>query len=235
MAADLEGLQAALGYRFRDPQCLVRALTHKSRAFEKKLLDALADDNERLEFLGDSILGFLISEWLVSRFPDYPEGRLSKLRARLVSASHLHSVAQRLELGRYLQLGRGEEMSGGREKKALLSDAVEAIIASLYLDAGMDEARRFVLAQIVAGSDLAEGDDEETTDYKSSLQERAQALRLPQPRYLIVAENGPEHAKTFVVEARLGGMWSGRGEGRSKKSAGQEAARVLMDQLPAFD
>jgi ribonuclease-3 len=187
-------------------------------------------DNEQLEFLGDAILGFLTSEALVARHPSYGEGRLSKMKAHLVSASHLHRVAVRLGLGLHLLLGRGEEMSGGREKKALLANALEALIAALYLDAGVETTRRFVVLHIIGEADpLDEG--LEGDDYKSALQEMAQSRKLPQPRYLTVEERGPEHAKTFLVEARVGRQWIGRAEGLSKKSAGQRAAQQILKQL----
>src|SRR5581483_4868953 len=140
----VDQLEATLGHRFKDRKLLERALTHKSRVYEKNLQNVL-DDNEQLEFLGDSILGFVVSEVLVARYPGSPEGRLSKLKAHLVSSSHLYEVAQDLQLGDHLLLGRGEEMSGGREKKALLADATEAIIAAIYLDGGVDAVRAFII------------------------------------------------------------------------------------------
>src|SRR6202044_612460 len=143
MGADIQVLEAALGHTFRDRELLERALTHKSRIYEKAADGGCSSDNEQLEFLGDAILGFVVSECLVRRYESFPEGRLSKLKAHLVSAARLYEVAQELGLGEFLILGRGEEMSGGREKKALLSDPVEALIAALYLDAGLDMARRF--------------------------------------------------------------------------------------------
>ncbi|HXU20599.1 MAG TPA: ribonuclease III, partial [Verrucomicrobiae bacterium] len=188
-------------------------------------------DNEQLEFLGDSVLGFLASEILVRRFPGSPEGRLSKLKASLVSATHLHEVAQKLELGDHLLLGRGEEMSGGRAKKALLANAVEALIAALYLDGGMQAARRFVEASVVGVPNSGDGGDEATDDFKSALQEMAQALKLPQPRYSTVEERGPEHAKTFTVEVRVGRDLVSRAEGVSKKSAGQNAAKQILERI----
>jgi len=229
MSAKLESLEQILGHRFQNRELLERALTHKSRVYEKNI-DNAAADNEQLEFLGDSILGFLVSEALVARHPSFPEGRLSKLKAYLVSASHLHEVALKLELGEHLLLGRGEEMSGGREKKALLANAVEALIAAIYLDAGMDPARALVLQHIVGDARTPE-EGEQLTDYKSALQEMAQGLKLPQPRYLIVEERGPEHAKTFRVEVRVGREWVSQAEGLSKKSAGQKAAQQILQQL----
>jgi ribonuclease-3 len=206
-----EALEAALGYHFASRELLARALT-------------------QLEFLGDAILGFVVSDALVETHPDYPEGRLSKLKAHLVSASHLHEVAARLRLGGYLLLGRGEEMSGGREKKALLANAVEALIAALYLDGGIEPSRRFIL-QCVIGEGEPSSEVALATDYKSALQELAQSMHLPQPRYAIVEERGPEHAKTFLVEVRVGREWVSRAEGLSKKSAGQKAAQEILRQL----
>ncbi len=231
MSAEQEVLEAVLGYQFNDRALLDRALTHKSRISDKAS-EGPASDNEQLEFLGDAILGFVVSDVLVGRYPAYPEGRLSKLKAHLVSALHLHEVAVRIRLGDHLILGRGEEMSGGREKKALLANALEALIAAAYLDGGIEPVRRFVV-QYIIGDDQAPHEGIEVTDYKSTLQEIAQALKLPQPRYSIVEERGPEHAKTFLVEVRLGRQWSSRAEGLSKKSAGQKAAQQILQQLSA--
>jgi ribonuclease III len=232
MTTDLTILESALGHAFEDRELLERALTHKSRIYEKAADGAIAADNEQLEFLGDSILGFVVSECLVRRFASFPEGRLSKLKAHLVSAARLHEVAQELGLGEFLILGRGEEMSGGREKKALLSDAVEALIAAMYLDAGLEIARRFIETRVMGSLNTSEEEAEAAvTDYKSALQEMAQTLKLPPPRYVIVAENGPEHSKTFTVEVRLGKEWVSQAQGLSKKSAGQRAAQQILQQL----
>ena len=225
----MEALEAALGYHFSDPELLARALTHKSRVHEKNSHPALAD-NEQLEFLGDAILGFIVSDVLLARHPAYPEGRLSKLKAHLVSASHLHAAALRLHLGEHLRLSRGEEMSGGRGKKALLANALEALIAALYLDGGIEAARRFVAEHVIGEASLDEV-GESIIDYKSALQEMAQARKLPPPRYSIVEQRGPEHAKTFVVEVKVGSDWIGRAEGLSKKSAGQSAAQQILERL----
>jgi len=230
-----EALEAALGYRFASRELLARAFTHRSSVHEKSAGAAARGsvsirDNEQLEFLGDAILGFIVSDALLAAHPGDPEGRLSKLKAQLVSASHLHAVASRLRLGDYLLLGRGEELSGGREKRALLANAVEALIAALYLDGGMEPARRFVLEHIVSEAE-PEAEHALARDYKSALQELAQSLKLPQPRYSTVEEHGPEHAKTFVVEARVGREWASRAEGASKKSAGQSAAQELLRRL----
>lgn len=231
MSAELRALEDVIGHRFQRPELLDRALTHRSSVYEKNAAGAAAD-NEQLEFLGDSILGFVVSDMLLQRRPDFPEGRLSKLKAHLVSASHLHNVALKIGLGSHLRLGRGEELSGGREKKALLANAVEAVIAAVYLDAGMEVAREFVEREIVGRGEVTDA-AMEVVDYKSALQERAQALKLPQPRYSIVEERGPEHAKTFLVEVRVGRQLSSRAEGLSKKSASQKAAQHVLEQLSA--
>lgn len=240
MRADLDALEAAIGHRFVDRGILHRALTHSSHVHEQTLAggESAARDNEQLEFLGDSILGFLISEDLLQRHPEAPEGRLSKLKAHLVSATWLYEAAQRLCLGEYLVLGRGEEMSGGRAKKTLLVDALEALIAAVYLDGGMQPARAFIRTFVAepgaseagpAGEQAAQN----LSDYKSALQEFAQARHLPPPRYVIVRERGPEHSKTFTVEARVGREWIGQAEGNTKKSAAQKAARDVYQRLVA--
>ena len=232
MTANLTVLERSLGHTFRSRELLERALTHKSRIYEKAAEGAALADNEQLEFLGDSILGFVVSECLVRRFASYPEGRLSKLKAHLVSAARLYEVAQELGLGEYLFLGRGEEMSGGREKKALLSDAVEALIAALYVDAGLEKARDFIETRVVGPVPKDHEDAESAlTDYKSALQEMAQTMKLPPPRYVIVGQDGPEHSKTFTVEVRLGKEWVSQAQGLSKKSAGQRAAKQILTQL----
>jgi ribonuclease-3 len=236
MNVDLGVLEQTLAHTFRDQELLARALTHKSRVHERPGDGPAATDNEQLEFLGDAILGFVVSECLVRRFPSYPEGRLSKLKAHLVSAARLHEVAQELGLGEFLFLGRGEELSGGREKRALLADALEAVIAALYLDAGMDAVEVFI-EQRVIGSFVVpeEGLESAVTDYKSALQEMAQTLKLPPPRYVIVGEDGPEHAKTFTVEVRLGRDWTSQAQGLSKKAAGQKAAQQVLRLLNEWD
>jgi ribonuclease-3 len=237
MTGDLAALEAAIGHVFRDRELLERALTHKSHAHEQNGDSSGAPrdpsgDNEQLEFLGDAVLGFVASEYLVRRNPDAPEGRLSKMKAHLVSAAHLHEAAQMLDLGTYLFLGRGEEMSGGREKKALLADALEAMIAAIYLDSGLVSSRNFIEAHILALFDASQdGAGSAATDHKSALQETAQALKLPPPRYVIVGEEGPEHAKTFTVEVRVGKDWVSQAQGTSKKAAGQRAAQQVLQQL----
>jgi ribonuclease-3 len=237
MKGDLAVLEASLGHVFRDRELFRRALTHKSFAHEHNVesngqIRDLVVDNEQLEFLGDSILGFVASEYLVRRNPDAPEGRLSKMKAHLVSAAHLHEAAQCLEIGQFLFLGRGEEMSGGREKKALLADALEALIAAVYLDGGPEAAHTFIETHILSLFDPAqEGATGAATDHKSALQEMAQAMKLPPPRYVIIGEDGPEHLKLFTVEARVGKDWVSQAQGTSKKAAGQKAAQHILQQL----
>ena len=231
MRADPEVLESAAGHAFRNRDILLRALTHTSYAYEKNLP---LSDNEQLEFLGDSILGFLVSEYLIDRYPAYREGRLSILKNFLVSASHLHEVAQKLELGEYLLLGRGEELSGGRVKKGLVADGVEALIAAIYLDGGAEEARRFVVRHILGETPaIAEYAESLFTNFKGALQEIARTLNLPGPRYSVISEHGPAHARTFTVEVRIGNEWVAQAEGDSKKSAGQKAAQVILKQLMA--
>ena len=239
MRAEPALLELKLNYRFNDPGLLRRALTHSSLANESRPgpgAGSPLNDNEQLEFLGDSVLGFLIAEALVRRFPEYHEGDLSRLKAHLVSAAHLHGVARRLDLGSFLELGRSEEMSGGRTKKTLLVDGLEAVMAAIYLDGGAEPARAFVGEHVLDAPFV--GDEESGTDiqpaitnFKSALQELAQTRKLPQPRYTIVRERGPEHSKTFTVEVRVGKEWAGQAEGRTKKIAAQRAARGLHERL----
>lgn len=231
--ADPRELEAKLEYAFQHRELLVRALTHKSFAFENKdTFDKAPADNEQLEFLGDSILGFAVSEALMERYPSYSEGDLSRIKAHLVSAAHLHTVGVALGLGEYLRLGRSEEVGGGRKKKALLANAVEALIAALYLDGGLETAASFIREHVIGSGDSPHNyQGDLAISYKTVLQERARTLRLPPPHYSVAAENGPEHAKTFVVEVRVGNAFSSRGEGPSKKSAGQNAAKAVLDEL----
>jgi len=238
MRADAAALETRIGIRFSHSELLRRALTHSSLANEIRNAPGPPDgDNEQLEFLGDSILGCLISEALVLRNPGYREGELSRLKAHLVSAAHLHGVARRLELGEHLELGRSEEMSGGRAKKTLLVNALEALIAAIYLDAGLDCVRAFVDRNVLDAPAFAGepslGVPPGITNFKSALQELAQSMKLAQPRYTVVRERGPEHSKAFTVEVRVGKEWSGQAEGGTKKSASQRAARDVYERLRA--
>lgn len=245
MNPDLTALQSALGHQFARPELLERALTHSSHAHEesKAAGEGATEklDNEQLEFLGDAVLGLVASQLLFERFPTFHEGQLSKLKAHVVSAGHLVSVASRLGLGQYLRLGRGEERSGGRAKSTLLSDALEAVIAAIYLDAGMEKARNFIISQILE-QELeqvrTEGEVElSLADYKSALQELLQSSGRLQPVYATVKEEGPDHRKTFTVEARIYPQgqtkpeFVGRGEGATKKKAEQLAAKEALEHL----
>jgi ribonuclease-3 len=241
---EIAALETALGYQFRGRAVIEQAITHSSQAREQESQQSgenkyTVHDNEQLEFLGDAILSLVTSEELFQRFPQFREGELSKLRAHLVSERHLIRVAQRLELGHYLRLGRGEEKSGGRGKTALLVDALEAILAAIYLDGGMEPVRQFILREILApelermGS---QGGALPMTDFKSALQEALQRLGLPQPKYLLVQEAGPEHSKTFTVEVSLNtkegpAEFVGRAQGSTKKTAEQDAARQLLSYM----
>ena len=240
---ELTSLESVIGHSFRHPDLLDRALTHSSQAREMEALHPGSAervlDTEQLEFLGDAVLGLVTTEELFTRFPKFSEGQLSKLRAHLVSKNHLIHVAEQLELGKYLRLGRGEEKSGGRSKSALLVDALEAVIGAVHLDAGLDVAREFILKRIVLPEleqFVSSGTAGMITDYKSALQEKLQAEGRPQPVYALVKESGPEHHKTFTIEARLlasGGelQFSARAQGHTKKNAEQDAARQVLDYL----
>ena len=245
-AKEITALEAALGYQFRRREVIEQAITHSSQAREQESQLAgdnkyRVDDNEQLEFLGDAVLALVTSEALFHRFPQFREGELSKLRAHVVSERHLIRVAQQLELGHYLRLGRGEEKSGGRSKTALLVDALEAILAAIYLDGGMEPVREFILREILA-PELErmerEGGTLPMTDFKSALQETLQGLGMAQPSYVLVEQAGPEHQKTFTVEVRLDGKkngggaeFVGRAQGSTKKAAEQDAARQLLSYL----
>jgi len=238
-------LEKTLGHQFGRPELLEQALTHTSQARELESLQTgdakTVGDNEQLEFLGDAVLGLITTEELFHQFPHFREGQLSKLRAHLVSEKHLIRVAQELELGDYLRLGRGEEKSGGRNKPALLVDSLEAVLAAVYLDGGLEAARPLVLRWVVTPElerIAREGSDLRLTDYKSSLQEALQAMGRPQPSYVLVKEQGPEHNKTFTVEARLCAYddhgkseFVGSAEGSTKKKAEQGAARQVLEYL----
>ena len=240
-------LEESIGHVFASSELLERALTHSSQAREAEMLrpgsGERTRDNEQLEFLGDAVLALVTTEELFRRFPEFSEGQLSKLRAHLVSKNHLISVAEQLQLGKYLRLGRGEEKSGGRNKAALLVDALEAVIGAVFLDAGLEPARELVLRRIVL-PELEEfvstGRAAKVTDYKSALQETLQAIARPQPAYELVKESGPEHQKTFTIEARLISPLSGqvefigRAQGATKKTAEQEAARQVLEHLASL-
>ena len=222
-------LEDILGYSFNSQTLLDRALTHSSAANERST--TTREDNEQLEFLGDSIIGFFISDYLYQKFTRLSEGDLSKIRAHLVSAANLFKIASQLELGKFLHLGRGEEKSGGRKKQALLVDAFEALVAAIYLDGGLNEARQFVLNSFRKDFEALGSGSFYLKDFKSQLQERLQALRLPPAEYSIVSESGPDHRKQFFVELRISGKKLSEGQGETKKGAEQEAARLALESV----
>jgi len=241
-SGSVEDLEAALQYRFANRELLVLALTHSSISHERSSIihDPEASepqrvDNERLEFLGDSIVGMVAAEAVYRRYPGLPEGDLTRLRGSLVSRRHLAEVAQGLDLGRYLLLGRGEERSGGRTKTALLANAMEAVIGALYLDAGLEAVRRLIedraIAPVVATlhAQLSVGGG--MGDFKSALQEILQSQKRGQPVYRTTGESGPDHRKRFFVEVRAGAEALAEGEGRTRKHAEQDAARRAIEKL----
>jgi ribonuclease-3 len=211
---------------FRDRGLLERSLTHKSFANENRV----PSHNERMEFLGDSVLNLIVSEYLMNACPDSSEGDLSRLRAAIVSEPALAVVARNIGLGAYIQLGRGEEQTGGRDKDSLLADCLEALIASVYLDAGKDQAQTFVLRFFEDGMKrtCTSGG---SFDFKTRLQELCQERLKQLPDYRIVSETGPDHQKQFDVEVWIKGTLSGRGSGRSKKEAEQRAAKEALNGL----
>ena len=220
-----EELEKKLGYSFRDKTLLETALSHSSYANENKALGL--DSNERLEFLGDSVLGQIVATYLYLRYPKMPEGQMTRLRADLVCETSLHEVAQKLELGRYIKLGRGEEHTGGRERESILADAVEAVIAAMYLDGGIDVSKHFIDTYILAGFEAEE--THSVTDYKTALQERVQRRAGQVLNYELVAQSGPDHRKTFTMRVTLNGKPIGEGNGRTKKEAEQNAAKSGLE------
>ncbi len=223
------GFQERLEYAFRDPTLLERALTHRSFSNEQR--DLRSPNNERLEFLGDTVLGFVVGDLIYRTFPNLQEGALSKIKAHLVSATTLAAKGRELGLGRYLRMGAGEARSGGSEKLSLLADAFEAIVAAIYLDGGLSAAEAFVrriFTPDVAGIDVG---DLSFHDYKTALQETAQSLGLPLPEYRVVDEYGPDHEKSFVVEVYWDGESFALGKGSSKREAQRKAAKEALRKL----
>lgn len=225
---DLASLQSALNLSFRDPSVLQQALVHRSYINESP--DSPLASNERLEFLGDAVLGFVVAEEIFQRFPDLAEGELTKLRSALVRGETLSRIALSLGLGDYLYLGHGEEESGGRQRARNLSCAMEAVIGAVLVDSGLDAARGFILG--ILGEDLERAIEEKlVADCKSRLQQIIQSERRMTPVYRTVEEVGPDHAKTFTVEVMAGDATLGRGTGRSKRAAEMEAAREALEAL----
>ncbi len=213
-----EEFQKRIGYQFRNRHLLTQALTHSSYANEKHM-SRLAN-NERLEFLGDAVLELTTSEFLYEKFPEYPEGELTRLRASLVCEQTLAFCTRELELGKYLLLGKGEDMTGGRNRKSILSDAMEAVIGAIYLDGGFANAKEFILRFVL--NDMEH--KQLFFDSKTILQELVQGREEGELTYHLIEESGPDHQKKYVVEARIGDKAMGQGEGGTKKQAEQEAA-----------
>src|SRR5580704_10350131 len=231
-------LEERLGHKFSQPALLEKALTHSSSVPELKSSGAeepddatLPMDNERLEFLGDAVLELLTSEYLLASFPEWSEGQLSKSRARIVNASSLEAAARRLRLGEHLRLGRGEEKTGGREKPTILADAFEAVVAAVYLDAGLGSTRE-ILRRLLFEQALEErGERISESDRKSALQEFLQGRGRPPAEYRLAGESGPDHQKVFLIEVWVNGEYMATGEGSTKKEAEQRAARTALEQL----
>lgn len=219
----LTELQQRIAHSFRQPELLERALTHKSYANENRVLS----HNERLEFLGDAVLNLVVSEYLMKSCPDSTEGDLSRLRAAVVSESALAIVARAIGIGPYLLLGKGEEQTGGRNKDSLLADSLEALIASVYLDAGMQAAEMLILRSFgdMISKTCATGG---ILDYKTTLQELCQEKLKLLPEYRVISETGPDHLKQFTVEISVNREVYGRGVGKSKKEAEQKAAKEAL-------
>lgn len=224
----LHQLEEKLDYHFHDPALLRGALYHSSYANEHRNLGIRS--NERLEFLGDAVLGFVSAEFLYGKHPDLPEGELTRIRAALVCEESLYEVAKTLHLGEWLMLGRGEESGGGRQRPSILADAVEAVLAAVYLDGGIDKARALI-HRILLNKEQEEVVESRRRDCKTELQELVQRKPNQVLHYELVSESGPDHAKEFAVAVSLNGQVVGLGSGHSKKEAEQSAARAALEHL----
>ena len=222
----IKDLEAAIGYRFKNISLLQNALTHSSYANERWHNSLLS--NERLEFLGDAILGMTVAKYLYQNFPDRPEGELTRMRADMVCEQTLAKVAAKIELGRHLMLGNGEEQGGGRNRNSILADAVESVIAACFLDGGMEAAQQFIDRFILVEVPVRRMHN---ADYKTALQELVQQKKNQVLSYALIGESGPDHDKKFDVEVKLNGTVVGTGSGSSKKRAEQDAARVALEKL----
>ena len=221
-------LEERLGYTFQDRKRLEGALYHSSYANEHRSLGI--HSNERLEFLGDAVLGLVTADYLFRKHPDLPEGDLTRIRAALVCEQSLHEVAQKLDLGSYLKLGKGEEAGGGRHRPSILADATEAVFAAVYLDGGITAASELI-HRVLLDVEREEVVEERRRDYKTLLQEHIQRKAGQELTYCMVREEGPDHAKTFVTEVRLNGAAIGEGSGHSKKESEQMAAKSALEKL----
>ncbi|HET9995352.1 MAG TPA: ribonuclease III [Candidatus Acidoferrum sp.] len=231
-------LEERLGHKFTSKELLERALTHSSAVpelrgsgAEEQISASLPRDNERLEFLGDAVLELLASEYLLASFPEWSEGQLSKSRARIVNAGSLEAAARRLRLGDHLRLGRGEEKTGGRDKQTLLADAFEAVVAAVYLDAGLGSVRELLRRLLFEQALEERGERISESDRKSALQEFLQGRGQPPAEYRLAGETGPDHQKVFQIEVWINGERMAHGEGSTKKEAEQRAARSALEQL----
>ena len=222
----IKDLEAAIGYKFQNITLLQNALAHSSYANER-WHDSLKS-NERLEFLGDSVLGMVVAEHLYRNFPDRPEGELTRMRADMVCETSLALIAEQIGLGQHLLLGHGEETGGGRNRASILADAVESVIAASFLDGGMAAARSFIERFVLNHVPVRQLTNK---DYKTALQELVQQKKNQTITYRLVGESGPDHDKTFLVEVSLNGTVIGEGTGTSKKRAEQDAARAALEQL----
>ena len=224
----MKELEEKLGYAFHDPALLDEALNHSSYANEHR--GRRIRSNERLEFLGDAVLGFVTAEFLFLQHPDLPEGELTRIRAALVCEQSLYEVARKLDLGRYLKLGRGEEAGGGRERTSILADATEAVFAAVYLDGGI-QAASALIHRCLLDAEREEDVEERRRDFKTELQELVQRKADQVLSYRMAGEQGPDHDKTFLAEVLLNGAVIGSGGGHSKKEAEQSAARAALEKL----
>lgn len=222
----LSDLEKAIGYQFQNIALLQNALCHSSYANER-FHDSLRS-NERLEFLGDSVLGMVTAEYLYRNFPDRPEGDLSRMRADMVCEKSLARIAERIELGKHLLLGNGEEQGGGRKRDSILADAVESVIAACFLDGGMEPARAFINTFVLTDVPVQKMHN---ADYKTALQEKVQQKKNQTLTYVLIGEHGPDHDKWFEVEVQLNGKMLGSGSGSSKKRAEQDAARAALEKM----
>lgn len=234
VAPDLDALEENLAYKFKDRSLLERAITHRSWAHEQVAPGseetARRLQNEALEFVGDSVLGLVVAHYLFQSYPDVTEGELSRMKHRLVSTATLYEAAERLRLGDFLRVGRGEEKSGGRRKRALLADTFEAVLAAIFLDGGFAAATGFVHRALESELEQADPESAAAADYKTMLQERLQAARCAAPQYILVETVGPPHRRTFHVEVR----WDEgcvKGIGRSIKAAEMVAARLALESM----
>lgn len=226
-AKDFSGLEKAIGYTFGDKELLMNALTHASYCNENRTNERTLPSNERLEFLGDSVLSLIVSDYIYKNYRSFDEGDLTKIRAAVVCENTLAIFARRIDLGDYILLGKGEEASDGRKRKSILSDAFEALIAAVYLDGGLEKAREFLLPRVTEAAVISM--KKGTEDYKSRLQRMAQETPEEILEYVTVNEEGPPHDKRFTVEARLNSNVLGVGIGRSKREAEQQAAKKALE------